>query len=903
MDRSQPLRPGLALVGCALALLLLAGPASGLAAPAGPATVTVTASATPTATMSPSVTPPTGVWPSATPTATATPAFRPAIQRPRPTRTPLPGEAAPDRLLVTFRSALSPQRERALHLQAGGEVLQEIPALRLRVVRVPPAGRAAAIAAYQADPAVLAVEPDRYLTVQEVPNDPLFSQQWALARVQAAAAWDITRGSPAITIAILDCGIFDEASRFLAPDGLPGHPDLRGKVVARANFSDSLDTDDYCNHGTHVAGIAAATVNNGLGVAGLGREARLLNGKVLNDTGVGATSWLINGLIWAADSGARVINLSLGGPGPCPVALQSAIDYAWSRGAVIVAAAGNGGSDGIGDPQAESPANCQRVLGVAATDQSDSRASFSNYGLDVDLAAPGKDILSTDYIGGYRTMSGTSMAAPLVSGLAALVWTTGWGTSNQAVVDRIKATADRIAGTGSLWESGRINAWAAVQPAVLTPTPTATPSPTGTPTPTPSFTATPTPTLTPTPSPSPTPTSTPTFSPTSTPTTTPTLSPTPSPTPSPTATPSPTPTPTPPGLPLPGGQPAQVTLDSGRVTMEFPVVRAGDVRLVATPIARSALPTLPAPARPFYGLQASLLVNGMASEAPLPAPARFSLTFTAADLPPGERPGAVRLYVPSSLTGAWQPVADSQVSDLGGQIYRLTASLERITTVVAASRTYRVYLPAVIRAAEIGPPTAPLPTPTPTPCSTRQQLLSNPSFEGGLAPWEVLWGTPLRTTLFARTGLSSVLFGGYNNALDVLVQSFTVPPWAETGAVYVSVLMFSSDSLYVNFDWLGVEVYAPTSTVPIAAGKVWNTAPRGLWTTWRLTIPNLAAYRGQALSLWLGGVTDFSLTTSWYVDDAELYVACGPLVAAPESPTVRPLAPAGSSTLAARRAR
>ena len=326
---------------------------------------------------------------------------------------------------------------------------------------------------YRADPRVRYAEPDFVVRTSELPNDPRFGQQWGMARIQAPAAWDVTHGSSTRTIAILDCGIFDETSTVLAPDGVAGHPDLRGKVVQRQDFSGSTTgTDDYCNHGTHVAGIAAASTNNGIGVAGVGYDTRLLSGKVLDDTGSGSSSTVVNGITWATDHGATVINLSLGGAGACPSVMQDAVNYAWSQGVVVVAAAGNDATNGV-----DWPANCSYALAVAASDATDARATFSNYGTAIPLTAPGVNILSTSNTGDYVSFSGTSMATPHVSGVVALVATTSFASSAQAIINRIESTADPVAGTGTSWQFGRINAAAAVGVAAgATPTPTPTPS-------------------------------------------------------------------------------------------------------------------------------------------------------------------------------------------------------------------------------------------------------------------------------------------------------------------------------------------------------------------------------------------------------------------------------------------
>jgi thermitase len=376
------------------------------------------------------------------------------------------------RIVVGFKPGVGEAGRRATHQAVGALAAQPLDLPNAAVVQVAPNAVAQALAAYKSRPDVAWAEPDYVRRATFTPNDVQSGGQWALTKIGVPIAWDVTTGQAATRVAILDCGIFSESSTYPSPDGLPGHPDLRGKVIAEQNFTDAATgTDDYCDHGTLMAGIAGANTNNGVGVAGVGFNVSLLNGKVLNDNGDGLDSWVANGIIWATNSGANVISMSLGGDGPCSATIQTAIDYAWNNGAVIVAAAGNGGVDGVGDPFAENPANCAHVIAVGAIDQNDNRATFSNYGAAVGLAAPGVNVYSTDFIGQYGNVSGTSPATPHVAAVAALLKSTAYGSSNQAIVQRLYQTAAPIAGTGSTWAYGRLDAAAAVGPASCSPRP------------------------------------------------------------------------------------------------------------------------------------------------------------------------------------------------------------------------------------------------------------------------------------------------------------------------------------------------------------------------------------------------------------------------------------------------
>lgn len=369
-------------------------------------------------------------------------------------------EFVPGEVLVKFRPGTPASEVAAAHRQAGGESRETIPGIDVQVVRVPPGRERAAAETYRRNPNVAFAEVNGFYSAIQAswtPNDPLYSQQWQYPKIQAPEAWAVITGSASVAIAILDTGI-DQS-----------HEDLRYKIVKNINFTSSKTVDDKYGHGTHVAGSAAAATNNGLGVAGTCPNCVLYNVKVLEDNGSGSWSAIANGIIWAANSGAKVINMSLGGSSPSST-VESAVNYAWGKGVVLVAAAGNSGSD-----LPTYPAYYSNVIAVAATDQNDNKASFSNYGTWVDIAAPGVSILSTapdhpNRIWGkgvkYGTLSGTSMASPHVAGTAGLVWSTGAcdndPSPNTCVRSRIENGADKILGTGNYWSSGRLNAYNAV---------------------------------------------------------------------------------------------------------------------------------------------------------------------------------------------------------------------------------------------------------------------------------------------------------------------------------------------------------------------------------------------------------------------------------------------------------
>ncbi len=322
----------------------------------------------------------------------------------------------------------------------GDTVVQRIPALKLWVIEVNQdvelSGR---IAKYAGADKVAYAEPNGYVHATLIPNDPFWANQWGPPKVEAPKAWDVATGSAGVTIAIIDTGIS------LA------HPDLAANIVAGYDFV-NLDNvpDDDNQHGTHCAGIAAGIKNNAVGIAGLASGCKLMPVKVLNAGGSGSWADVAAGIDYASANGAKVLSLSLGGTGGTQ-ALEDAVNLAWSRGCVTVCAAGNNGSSGQ-----FFPAYYTNAIAVASTDPGDTKSSFSNYGTWVDVAAPGSNIYSTLPGNSYGNLSGTSMACPLVAGLAGLLYSQEAPFfSNARVRARIEGSCDFV---GNFVIKGRINA-------------------------------------------------------------------------------------------------------------------------------------------------------------------------------------------------------------------------------------------------------------------------------------------------------------------------------------------------------------------------------------------------------------------------------------------------------------
>jgi type VII secretion-associated serine protease mycosin len=352
--------------------------------------------------------------------------------------------------LVTLRPAASEAEAAALFETAGARVVEHL--APIGVYRVAPG---ADLAMLQASPLVRAVEPDDDQLMRVAPDDPLYRPfQWNLRRIGMDQVWDLRPSAPDLTVAVLDTG-----ADFT-------HPDLRPNLLGDRGYdfiNDGPNAQDDESHGTAVAGIIGAVGNNHEGVAGIAWRIKILPIKALNAEGRGPDSAMVKAILYAADNGARIINISSTGT-RYSAALETAVTYAQEKGALIVAAAGNTGDQ---DNTVSYPAAFDGVLAVSAVDEQDQPAAFSQHGPYVSLAAPGVEVPSTAWAGAgrgsYASQSGTSIAAPHVSGVAALLWELRPDLAASDIANALRTTADGggRAGDGSIG-SGILNAARAV---------------------------------------------------------------------------------------------------------------------------------------------------------------------------------------------------------------------------------------------------------------------------------------------------------------------------------------------------------------------------------------------------------------------------------------------------------
>lgn len=292
------------------------------------------------------------------------------------------------------------------------------------------------------------VEPNWKLHISSVINDPYWKFQWGTMKIGAEQAWNMQKGEKHVLVAVVDTGIDYD------------HPDLAANYVPLGYdwVNDDADPMDDHGHGTHCAGIIAAVSNNSVGVAGVA-QVKIMAEKGFNFRGNGYTVDLANAIIHAVDQGANIISCSWG-EYKRSFLIYDAIKYAYDAGVLIVAAAGNDAT------KAKSyPAAYDEVIAVAATDTNNQRAPFSNFGTWIELVAPGVNILSTVWDNGYKYMSGTSMAAPYVSGVAALIWSQFPNMSRDHVRALLQATAEDLGEKGfdEYYGYGLVNAEKAVK--------------------------------------------------------------------------------------------------------------------------------------------------------------------------------------------------------------------------------------------------------------------------------------------------------------------------------------------------------------------------------------------------------------------------------------------------------
>ncbi len=369
-------------------------------------------------------------------------------------------------LLVAYEQGTPEETETAVVRHSGARTLKDLPG-ETRLVSFPEITHQASEATRERalvrelqdlrqSASVAAADYNYIRTASFMPNDPKLDRppgkpdQWGLTKTRFPGAWNDSKGGGA-KVAIVDSGVST------------GHPDI-GKISAQKDFvQGDTRADDAYGHGTRVAGIAGALTDNGKGVAGACFKCSLLIAKVMNGNGEATDARIITGMKWSLDHGADVVNLSLGGPADSDI-LRRKVNRAWDRGAVVVAAAGNEGTS-LRPTRRQYPAAYEKAIAVSATNKSDSLAYFSSRGDWVDLAAPGKGILSTRKPVGYDPDSGTSFSAPFVSGLAELLASHNPNRSAYWIRQRMQDTAKDLgaAGDDPRFGHGRINADNAVR--------------------------------------------------------------------------------------------------------------------------------------------------------------------------------------------------------------------------------------------------------------------------------------------------------------------------------------------------------------------------------------------------------------------------------------------------------
>ncbi|MFQ5413953.1 MAG: S8 family serine peptidase [Phycisphaerae bacterium] len=354
-----------------------------------------------------------------------------------------------DELLVQPYPGASPATLNDAYASADAVVVDAVEEIGLTVLRVNPTALSGTAATLAASGLIEAVHKNYVFDAQATPDDPEFPQQTHLTQISAVDAWDVTVGAADIVIAIVDTGVD------------PDHPDLSGKIIDGWNMHDrTSDFSDLHGHGTQVAGVAAAIADNGIGVAGVAWESPIIAVRVADRFGRATASAIAKGIVWAVSRDARVVNVSFA-PLWSNSVVRAAAEVAFRRGALVVISAGNAGGLDLADGYAQ-------ALFVGAIDDTNVAAAFSDRGPFVDLAAPGVSIRTTARGGAYKWATGTSFAAPVVTGVAALAWSVRPELPPGSLAAALTDTAvDRgVAGRDDTYGAGSINALAAVERAM-----------------------------------------------------------------------------------------------------------------------------------------------------------------------------------------------------------------------------------------------------------------------------------------------------------------------------------------------------------------------------------------------------------------------------------------------------
>lgn len=358
-----------------------------------------------------------------------------------------PAEFARGRILIEARAGLSDADLDAL-LKAHGGKRRKLGQSRMHVVDLPPGlSEEDVVAKLSRRPEIKFAELDRKFDVAMAVNDPYVGSEWHLARIGAPSAWDTAQGA-GITIAVLDTGVN------------VAHPDLKDRIVPGFNvYNNTTDISDLCGHGTAVAGTAAASTNNAVGVAGVAGGATIMPIRIAYQDSTGChayASTIASGITYAADHGARVANVSFVGIADS-AAVRSASGYMKSKGGLVFISAGNNNIDENVTPDTS-------YIIVSSTDGSDARSSFSSWGSFVSLSAPGSGIYTTTSAPGYASWNGTSFSSPVAAGTAALVMSARPDLSSAQVESILFKTAVDLgaAGRDPIFGYGRVNAAAAV---------------------------------------------------------------------------------------------------------------------------------------------------------------------------------------------------------------------------------------------------------------------------------------------------------------------------------------------------------------------------------------------------------------------------------------------------------